>query len=131
MGLAIHPEQAAIGIGHRQRVEVGIPGALKPAQRQYHAEFLGQRRKALEHATLAILLGQGQVLVVLFDAEVRGGEQLLQQDQLRALGCGLTHQALGLVKVLVKVPAAGELGGGDSQSAHHFTPAAARPAVAG
>ncbi|MCY1244747.1 hypothetical protein D9M72_578430 [compost metagenome] len=49
---------------------------------------------------VAILLGQCQVFVVLLDAEIRRGEQLLQQDDLRALGRGLADQLLGLVEVV-------------------------------
>ncbi|MNE85310.1 hypothetical protein D3C80_1822970 [compost metagenome] len=80
---------------------------------------------------MRILLGQRQVFVMLLDAEVRGGEQLLQEDQLRAPGSGLADQPFGLVEVALQIPTAGELGGGDSQHAHRLTPSPARPAVAG
>ncbi|MDT4873691.1 hypothetical protein FQZ97_1089480 [compost metagenome] len=131
MGLAVHAQQGAVGIGHRQGIEVGVAGTLEPAQGQHHAQLAGEVGEALEHGAPAVFLGQGEVLVVLLDAEVRRGEQLLQQDQLRALGGRFAHQLLGLVEVLAQVPAAGELGGGDGQSAHRLTPSAARPAVAG
>ncbi|MNI76874.1 hypothetical protein D3C76_1512270 [compost metagenome] len=131
MGLAVHAQQAPVGVGHAQRIEVGIAGLLVPAQRQHHAQLFGQCGKALEHVAVAILLGQGQVLVVLLDAEVRRGEQLLQQDDLRALGRGLADQLLGLVEVVFQVPGAGHLRGGDGQQCHGINPAPARPAVAG
>ncbi|MNW65896.1 hypothetical protein D3C74_443200 [compost metagenome] len=61
------------------------------------------------------------MLVVLFDAEVRGGEQLLQQDHLGPLGGSLANQLFGAVEVARQVPATRHLGGGDAQPAHGCT----------
>ena len=47
---------------------------------------------------------------VLLDAEVRRLEQLLDEDDLRALLRRLPHQPLGRGDVRVDIPAAGELG---------------------
>ncbi|MNE89499.1 hypothetical protein D3C80_1869110 [compost metagenome] len=115
MGLAVHAQQASIGIGHAQGVEVGIARLLEPAQRQYHAQLPGQRREALEDTAVSIFFGQRQVLMALFDAEIRRGKQLLQQDDLGALGRRLTHQLLSLIKVVWQVPGAGHLGGRNRQ----------------
>ncbi|MNW65645.1 hypothetical protein D3C74_440430 [compost metagenome] len=99
MGLAIHTQQAPVGIGHAQRVEVGVAGLFEPAQRQYHAQLAGQCGEAREHLAVAIFLGQSHVFMALFDAEVRRGEQLLQQDHLRALLRCVTDELLGAIKV--------------------------------
>ena len=52
------------------------------------------------------------------DAEIGGGEQLLDQDHLRALGRCLPDQALGAVDVGGQIPRTGELRGGDGHLAH-------------
>ncbi|MNN68163.1 hypothetical protein D3C81_1838480 [compost metagenome] len=97
MGLAVHPEQAPVGVGHGQRVEEGVAGPFVPAQRQHHAQLTGQRGEALQDRAARVGLGQWQMPVVLFDAEVRRGEQLLQQNHLGALGGRLAHQLFGAV----------------------------------
>ncbi|MNJ02530.1 hypothetical protein D3C73_1625160 [compost metagenome] len=62
-----------------------------------------------------ILLGQRQVFVMLFDAEVRRGKQLLQQNHLSPLSGRFAYQLLGPIKVVLQVPGARHLRAGDGQ----------------
>ncbi|MNW09120.1 hypothetical protein D3C71_2060450 [compost metagenome] len=52
MSLAVDPEQAAVGIGHGQRIEEGVAGPFVPAQRQHHAQLAGQGGEALQNRAL-------------------------------------------------------------------------------
>lgn len=122
MGLAVDAEQPAIGVGHRQRVEARVAGALVPAERQDYAKLPRQAGKARQHPAATEGFGEAQMAMVLLDAEVRGGEQLLQQDQLRAPGSRFADQALGAVEIVVETPATGELGSGQGQVAHRSPP---------
>ncbi|MNX29903.1 hypothetical protein D3C86_600550 [compost metagenome] len=131
VGFAVNTQQASIGVGHAKRIEIRVAGLLEPAQRQDHAQLPRQCGKALEDRAFAKLLGQGQVLVILLDAEIRRGKQLLQQDDLGTLGRCLADKLFGLVEVVFQVPGARHLGGGDCQERHRFNPPAARQAVAG
>ncbi|MCY1308295.1 hypothetical protein D9M70_582910 [compost metagenome] len=63
--------------------------------------------------------GQLGVVGVGLLAEVRGLEQFLDQDDLRALGGGLAHQLFGVGDVRLAIPGAGHLGGGDGDDAGH------------
>ena len=74
---------------------------------------------------------QREMLGILLDAEIRRLEQLLQQDDLRALVGGLARQALGARDVGVDVPVARHLGGGDRDPARLVRAAHARSLGAG
>ncbi|MNG32420.1 hypothetical protein D3C84_1184300 [compost metagenome] len=64
-----------------------------------------------------------QVIRVRLLAEVRSLEQLLDQDDLRAFGRGLTDQLLGGLDVGFKVPGTSHLGSGDgNDTAHESAP---------
>ncbi|MNT71625.1 hypothetical protein D3C72_2101300 [compost metagenome] len=115
MSLAIHPQQAAIGIGHTQRIEVGVAGLLEPAQRQYHTQLPRQRGEAFEYLAVLVFLGQCQMFVMLLDAKVRCGKQLLQQNHLSPLSGRFAYQLLGPIKVVLQVPGARHLRAGDGQ----------------
>src|ERR1700681_4377768 len=109
MRLAVDAEPPAIGIEHRQRIEIDIARALKEADRQYHLELRRQGAEAPQQGAVVGTLGELQVPCILFDAEIRGGEQLLQQDDLGAAGMSIAHQPLSAIEVRGQLPAAGEL----------------------
>jgi hypothetical protein len=95
------------------------PRVLEEADRDHHAQLPGQRGKARHQRVPLQRLRQVEILRMLFDAEIGGGEQLLDQHHLRALRRGLAHQRLGPVGIGGQVPAAGELGGGDGDGSHN------------
>ncbi|MCY1546133.1 hypothetical protein D9M68_821110 [compost metagenome] len=67
-------------------------------------------------------LGRGrqlQVVRIRLLAEIRGLEELLDQDDLGALGGRLAHQFLGVGDIRGAIPGAGHLGGGDGNDAGH------------
>jgi hypothetical protein len=65
---------------------------------------------------------QLQVIRVRLLAEIRGLEQFLNQDDLRAFSGGLAHQLLGVGDVGGAIPGASHLGSGDGDDAGHGTP---------
>lgn len=76
-----------------------LPARSYQAQWQHNAQLAGQRGEALQDRAVGVGLGQGLVLVVLFDTEVGCGEQFLQQDYLGTFGRSLAHQLFGAVEV--------------------------------
>ena len=74
-------------------------------------ELLGERGEAL-HDRAVGRLGVAVVLLVLGDAEVRAVEQLLEADDLRAVGGGVAGELLVLVEHRLLVAGPGGLGDG-------------------
>ena len=77
----------------------------------HHAELLGERGEAL-HDRAVGRLGVAVVLLVLGDAEVGPVEQLLEADDLRALGGGVARELLVLVEHRLLVAGPGRLADG-------------------
>ncbi len=119
MALAIDTQVAAIGIDDRNGIETRAPTQLEEADRQHHCQLLGQRLKVLDCRVVFNPRSQLQILRVRLLAEIRGLEQLLNQDDLRALGGGLAHQFFGLRNVGLAIPGAAHLGGGNGHGTGH------------
>ena len=92
MHLAIHPQEAPVGVDHGGRIPVDA-GALPLKERhdQHHRQLPGKRlervgRRARDR------LGQVEAVGVLRLAEIGGVEQLFQADDLRPPASGLAHQ---------------------------------------
>ena len=89
------------------------PARSKKRDRQHDAELVGERREARDHRMTGELRGEIEVLAALCAAEVRRGEQLLQQHDLGALPSGGAHELGGDIDVRVAVVTAGHLRGRD------------------
>ena len=100
MRLAVDAESPAVGIEHRQRIEIDIAGALEEADRQHHRELGRQGAEAAQQRAVIGALSQLQMPCILFDTEVWRRKQLLQQDDLRRrAACAVAHQALGALEI--------------------------------
>ena len=83
--LAIRAEQRATGIDDRDRVVEHVAGALEHARRQHYVQLA---RELLEAPHSRVFLDRHrdvEVLRIVLDAEIRRFEQLLDQDDVRAL----------------------------------------------
>jgi hypothetical protein len=109
VGLSVIPQHASICINHAHRIEEAVPCALKPANGQYDLEFCRQALKVLLQWIVIACGRQLQMLTLLFDTKVRGFEQLLQQNYLRASGGRRTHQLGRPINILRSIPSAGHL----------------------
>ena len=118
MAFAVDAQGPAIGIDHGNGIEEGRASALEEADRQDDAQCFRQRGAAGDQRVAFQRLGEVEVLRVLFDAEVGGGEKLLDEDDLGTLPGRLPDQRLGTVSVCGQIPTAGELGCGDGNLAH-------------
>ena len=115
----INPEVATVGIDDCDAVEARTAGQFIEADRQYHLQLLGDFLEVQDRRVALGGSGQLQVIRVGLLTEIRGLKQLLQQDDLRAFGGGLTYQALGIGKICGGVPGASHLGGGDGNDTGH------------
>ena len=121
MTLAVDAEVAAVGINDRDAVEARATGQLEEADRQHHCQLFSQRLKVLDRRVVFNPRGQLQILRVRLLAEVRRFEQLLNQDDLRALGGGLAHQLVSLRNIGLTIPGTTHLGGGNGHGTSHGT----------
>ncbi len=119
VALAVDAKQPAVGIDDGDGVEACPPGQLEEADRQHHLQFGGELLEMLDRRVLLHRGRQLQVLRIGLLAEVRGLEQLLDQDDLRALGGGLAHQPVGIGDVGLAIPGTGHLGGGYGNDSGH------------
>ena len=126
VALAVHADVAAVGVEDGDAVEAGTAGTLVEADRQHHLQFAGDFLEVRDGRVLGGRGGQLQVVRVGLLAEVGGLEQLLDQDDLRALGGRGAHQLLGLGDIGGAIPGAGHLGGGDGNDTRHGTPRRSR-----
>ncbi|MNN28974.1 hypothetical protein D3C81_1425570 [compost metagenome] len=120
MGFAVHAQVAAVGIDDGDTVETRAPGQFVEADRQHHLQLFGELLEMGDGGVGFNRGGQLQVIRIGLLAEVRSFEQLLDQDDLRALGGRFADQPLGSFQVALAVPGAGHLGGGNSDSAAHL-----------
>ncbi|MNV79478.1 hypothetical protein D3C71_1730320 [compost metagenome] len=127
MAFTINPEVAAIGIDDRDAVETGAAGQLEEADWQDDLQLFSHLLEMLDGDVVFNRRRQLQIVRVRLLAEVRGLEQLLDQDDLRALACGLTDQPFSGLDVGFKVPGTSHLGSGDSNdTAHESSPGGGR-----
>ena len=115
--LAIDAEVSSIRIDDGDRIEVRVVRLLEEADGQHHVQLACDFREMTDGAIVGNAGGDAQVARVLFDAEIGCFEQLLDEDDLRALFCGLTHELFGIGDVRRHIPATGEL----RCRHHHFT----------
>ena len=105
--------------GGRQRidncdaVEESLVCPLEETDRQHDPQLARDRAEVAQCAILVDGGRESQVAVVLLDAEIRRLEQLLQQDDLRALTRRPAHQRFSACDVRIDIPVAGELRGRD------------------
>ena len=125
VALAVDAEQLAVGIDDGDGVEACTPGQLEEADRQHHLQFGGDLLEMLDGRILLDRCSQLQVLRIRLLAEVGRLEQLLDEDDLRALGGSLTHQLVGIGDVGLAIPGTGHLGGGNGNDSGHGNLAAA------
>ena len=118
MAFAIGPKHAPIGVDHGAGLEKHWTGAFEKAAGQHDAEFPRQIRKARDQRMAGGRPCQVEILRPLLDAEIGRGEQFLHQHDPRPQPSRLPHQRLGPVGVVIQIPAAGELGGGQGDGAH-------------
>src|SRR5262245_48299361 len=111
--LAVHAHDRAVRVDHHEAVEVGILRALEDGERQHDLQLLRDFRQALDRRMLGDGKRELEVLREVVLAEVGRLEQLLDQDDVRALLRGLADQALGIRDVGIAIPAAGHLRRGD------------------
>ena len=104
MAFAVEPQHRAVGIGNRHRIEMRLPGLFEKADRQHHAKLARQRGKAGDQRVVFKRLCQIEMPGAFGDAEIGGGEQFLDQNDLRTLGRRLTDQRFGPVSVGGQVP---------------------------
>ncbi|MNE17770.1 hypothetical protein D3C80_1107640 [compost metagenome] len=119
MGFTINPEVAAVGVDDRDAVEARAPGQFEVADRQHHLQLFGE---LLEVRDSGIGFGRGgqlQVIRIGLLAEIRGFEQFLDQDDLRALAGGFTDQPFGGFEISLAIPGTRHLGGGDGYGTAH------------
>lgn len=122
MAFPINTEIAAVGIDDGDAVEARAAGALEEADRQHHLQLGSDLLEVLDGRIFCHRGGQLGVVGVRFLAEVGRLEQLLDQDDLGALGCRLAHQPLGVGDVRGGIPGAGHLGRGDGNDTGHEAP---------
>ena len=113
VALAIDAQGLAVGVQHDHGVEVVRAFLLEDRDGDDHAQFLRHRLQLDHGRMLAPRIGRGEPVLLLRHAEIGPLEQLRRQDDLRALGRGLTDQADGLVDIGLHVLAIGGLEGGD------------------
>ena len=111
--LAIRAEQRAAGIDDRDRVVEHVARALEHAHRQDDVQLARQLLEAPHRRVLLDRQRDVEVLRVVLDAEIRRLEQLLDQDEVRALPRRLADGPLGRGKIRGAVAGAGELRGGN------------------
>ncbi|MNH24215.1 hypothetical protein D3C79_841370 [compost metagenome] len=119
MGLAVHTEVAAVGIDDRDAVETRTTGQFEEADRQHHLQLFGELLEVGDCGVGFNRRGQLQVIRIRLLAEVRGFEQLLNQDDLRAFCCRFADQLFGSGQIVLTIPGTRHLGGGDGNGAAH------------
>ncbi len=125
VALAVDAEQLAVGIDDGDGIEAGASGQLEEADRQHHLQFGGDLLEMLDGRVFLDRRRQLQVLGIGLLAKVGRLEQLLNEDDLRALGGGLAHQLVGIGDVGLAIPGTGHLGGGNGNDSGHGNLAAA------
>ncbi len=119
MALAVDTQVAAVGVNDGNTVEARPPGQLEETDRQHDLKLPGQRLKVPDRRVVFNPRRELQVVRIGLLTEVRGFEQLLNQDDLRALGCRLTHQPFCLCEVGLTVPGTAHLGCGYGNGTGH------------
>ena len=122
MALAIDAQIAAVGVDDRNAVEARAAAVFEEADRQHHLQLGGKLLEMRDRRVLVGRRGEQQIVGVGFLAEVRGFEQFLDQDDLRALRSRLAHQVFGLGDIRRAIPGTGHLGGGDGDETGHGGP---------
>ncbi len=122
MTLAVDAEHLAVSIDDGDRVEARPPRQLEEAHRQHHLQFSRYFLEMLNGRILLYGSGQLQIFRVRLLAEIRSLEELLNQDDLCALGGCLADQLLGVGDVRFAIPGTGHLGGGDRNDTGHGKP---------
>ncbi len=112
--LAVDAEHLAVGVDHRQRVEVGVVGALEHAERQHHAELARQRLEAPHDRVVRRSAAPASKWLARWSLQKYG----VSKSSCRRMTCaplrgGLAHQRLGPGEVLGSIRRAGELGRGN------------------
>jgi len=110
--LAIRAEQRTAGVDDGDRVVENVSRALEHADRQYDVQLARELLKSADRRVLLDRHGDLEVLRIVLDAEVRRFEELLNQDDVRALPRGLAHDPLGRGEIRGAVAGTGELSGG-------------------
>ena len=110
---------AGIGVRDGDGVEARLTGLFKKTDRQNDAEFPRQIGEARDHRMAFERRGAGEIVRVFVLAEIPPGEELLQQDHMRALARRAAHQRLRLVEIRRLVRAAGHLRRGDRHCPGH------------
>ncbi|MCY1390754.1 hypothetical protein D9M71_55770 [compost metagenome] len=119
MRLAINPKVTAIGVDDGDAVEARAPSQLEEADRQHDLQLLGELLEARDGRVGFNRGGQLQVIRIGLLAEIRGFEQFLDQDDLRALVGGFANQPFGGFEISLAIPGTSHLGGGDCYGAAH------------
>src|SRR5262245_18132509 len=107
--LAIDAHDRAVRIHHYEAVEISVLRALEDRERQHDLELLRDFRKALDGRVFGDRQRELEVLREVVLAEVWRLEQLLDQDDVRALPGRFADEFLGVGDVGVPVPAARHL----------------------
>gem|GEM_PF-5547675 len=117
VALPVHAQHRAVGVDHRQAVEVGLARLLEERDGQHDAELAGQAREARDERVLVDRVREREQLLALELGEVEVLEQLLEQHQLRAVRRCLAHERLGLAQVLLQDVRAAHLHDADAERA--------------
>ena len=104
MAFAVKPQYRAVGIGNRHRIEMRLPGLFEKADRQHHTKLARQCGKAGDQRVVFKRLCQIEMPGAFGDAEIGGGEQFLDQDDLRPLCRRLPDQRFGAVLIGGQIP---------------------------
>jgi hypothetical protein len=96
---------------------VRVIGPFEEAEGKDEPQLARQSREAGDDRIAGGGTGEGEEAGQLVLAEIGRLEQLLQEDDLRSLGRGPADQRLGLVQIAGGIAAAGELGGGEGNTA--------------
>src|ERR1019366_10351434 len=116
--LAIAAEYGAVRIDHHQRIIEDVIGMFEHADRQHHPEFARQLAKMFHGRVTVQGLGEFEMMRRVILAKIRGLEQLLNQDHVRAARRSLADQFLGARHIGVAIPTARHLRGGYRYLAH-------------
>ena len=120
--LAVRPEQRAVRVNAGNGVVEIVAVALKEADGQHNVQLPRQTDSHLHGGIFVRRRGIGVKIVAALLAEILPLKQLRQQDDLRALLCGLPHEALGRAQIFGRVGNAAHLDGCHGDISHNFAP---------
>ncbi|MNI04279.1 hypothetical protein D3C73_572000 [compost metagenome] len=109
MAFAVLAQHRAIRINYSQGVVTGIVFLFIKADRQHHLQLFGDGLEMVHRFVVLKLGGISIIIGFLLLAEIRGFKQLLQQNNLRTLGCSFSNQCFRLADILINVARAAHL----------------------